>query len=177
MFLHMAKKNKSNNDYKGTSFEDRVREALEVHGFPLEIEVHQLLESKGWKSHAEAAFEDPDENKVRRVDFIAWKCVDVKSKFYDDVAVTLVIECKRRANSAWVFYRTTREPVDPDDAIDLLAQPGFVLMAADDDWLENYSESGIKKVLSKSHQLPFNHPMFAISGHDIAVETEQERRG
>ncbi len=164
-------------DEKNFSIENRVKEALEMHGFPLQITVHRALENRGWKSQAESAFVDSDLDKIRRVDFIAWKKIEIDSKFYDDVVVTLVIECKRRANSSWVFYKTERDSICLDDTEKLINYSQHIaLITAESEWLEGFSDSAIKKVLTKSHQLPSRHPQLAISGHDIPIETEQQRK-
>ncbi len=158
-----------------TAFKERTIESLIRHGFPLEIKTHQLLKSHGWKSQAEYAFEDPDEEKMRRIDFLAWKRHKVDSKFFENVMITLIIECKKRENSAWVFYRTEKESIDVDNLDELIYSAPSILVIENESWLQAFEEKQLKRIILATHQIATEHPFIAIAGHDIPVETETER--
>ena len=163
-------------DEETTTFKERAKESLLRHGIPLEIDTHHKLEESGWTSRAEAAFEDPDEGKTRRVDFVAWKRKQVNSKFFNNAMITLVIECKKRENSAWIFYRTRKENPTPEDISKLIYRSPQMLILGHSKWVSAFHEDELKKLILNSHHLADDHPFVAIAGHEIAVETNQERK-
>ena len=154
-------------------FEERLKHALEIHGFPLEIETHQKLLSNDWKSAAETVFVDIDTEKTRRHDFIAWKAQDIDSPF-SKVDITLIMECKKRTNSAWVFYGVGDDTKVLEDVTTLLDLTSYAIITMNEKWTEGWRDSAYKKILSSSHQLPSMNHKIAISGHEIHVETIQE---
>lgn len=81
---------------------DFLREQIEKTGYPLEIEISSILDSK-WEVVNTESYFDTDEKKMRDIDIRADKPViqELMPLFLD---VKLVVECKRDRDFAWVFF-------------------------------------------------------------------------
>jgi hypothetical protein len=91
-----------------------IRE-IEKSGFPLEIEISSILESQKWVVINNRPYRDSDEDEVRSIDVSAFhESTAFDFKRYDPLAFSpqLVIECKKSATHAWVFFsRPAKEKV------------------------------------------------------------------
>jgi len=92
--------------------EDFVKEQISKSGYPLEVEVHSILEPD-WSLTHYAYFLDDEEDKSRLLDIHAFQSslkfnsekqqLDFDTKPFL-IAFNLAIECKRSEKYAWVFY-------------------------------------------------------------------------
>lgn len=151
----------------GDDYKSKIKKSLMSHGFPLEMRVHRVLALKGWMTIAEAAYSDPEENKERRVDFVAHRTLGTNNKFMPNARINLIIECKRSKNVSWVFYSEEKEQVQSQDWDRLLDYGSFSLLSAPEELRPRFASSAIRKILAQSHQLPHKHSKLAISGHSF----------
>ena len=81
---------------------------IEVEGYPLEIEISEILDrEKQWIVENSAYFFDYELNKGRTIDIQAWHNPDVKipGQMLPFFAVCeLPIECKKSGSHAWIFF-------------------------------------------------------------------------
>ena len=86
---------------------DHLLEEIVKSGFPLEIQVSSILEDHDWVVMNNQPFRDPDEDKLRSVDILAFH-EPTASDFtrYRPLAFSpqLIIECKKSISHAWVFF-------------------------------------------------------------------------
>jgi len=83
---------------------DKIRDDLEVSGYPLEIEIMKFLLKNRWLVTPQYHYKDPIEGKERSVDFLCWRGVNVESKDYHRFEVNLIIECKKLEDKQWVLF-------------------------------------------------------------------------
>jgi len=81
-----------------------IKKDIEKSGFPLEIELSNLLRNNGWGVAHQAYFYDSEEGKSRALDIIASRLETFTSSKFDRLTVGLFIECKRIMDKPWVFY-------------------------------------------------------------------------
>lgn len=83
-----------------------VAEELRKSGFPLEIEVADVLSTNGWNVFPSIRYLDYDDGVHKELDIIANKVLRGQIDTSDcyNVQVELLIECKKRENKAWVFF-------------------------------------------------------------------------
>jgi hypothetical protein len=87
----------------------KVRDEVLKTGFPLEVNIIDLLLSKGWIVEPSVNFFDDDEHKFRELDIRATKHygsanVGPMPNMKYNLSITLVIECKKSEKDAWVFF-------------------------------------------------------------------------
>lgn len=89
-----------------------IKREIERSGFPLEIEISTILEKNGWNVHPSSPFLDEDENKWREIDLKSYKSsestLENKSLKPYRLNLTLIIECKKSEEFAWVFFPRPR---------------------------------------------------------------------
>ena len=96
------------NNTEGKDEIERIKEDIEKSGFPLEIEVSQILEMHGWKANNQQYYLDQDEGKRRTIDIIAHVADHSQVGDYTPFHVSLVIECKS-SSKPWVFWTTQKD--------------------------------------------------------------------
>ncbi len=83
----------------------KIEKEIEKTGYPLEIEASEILESMGWLVVNQEGYLDIDFNKWRTIDICAYKRIDIPNNlFYKTLHISLIIECKKSENKAWVFF-------------------------------------------------------------------------
>ena len=164
------------NEEDDISYTKRLSGALKRHGFPLEIETHQKLLSHEWKSIGESMYTDSDTGKRRTIDFLAWKTQKIDSQIIFSVDILLVIECKKRLNSAWVFYGAFPDTAKEWDARSILDSASFAVISDNPDWTSRWADSAIEKVLMACHSIIASEHKIAISGHEIRVPEDGSRK-
>jgi hypothetical protein len=88
--------------------EDHILNEIQKTGYPLEIEISDLLE-KDWFVINGQPFLDLDTNEIREIDLMAAPWVEAddelrKGKEPIGVSIELAIECKKSNTHAWVFF-------------------------------------------------------------------------
>src|SRR5213592_2645104 len=99
-----------------SSEEKHLLEQLAKTGFPLEVEVSDLLEPN-WLVFPNEAYVDEDEGKTREIDMFAIHNSETDQLTWANpprlfLATYLAVECKRSETHAWVFL-TRNETVPP----------------------------------------------------------------
>lgn len=98
------------------SGQEYIKDELEKTGYPLELEIHSLINShKNWIAFAQDYFFDEDERKGRSIDISAFEMpifgdhLKIIKKPIDplDIRFNLAIECKKSKNN-WVFFPIER---------------------------------------------------------------------
>lgn len=94
-----------------------IRKTLMKTGFPLELEISSILESQlaeeqGWDITYNRYFFDDDEKKGREIDISVLFNPLARSKDVSKVKILpeILIECKKSANKAWVFFTRRTNP-------------------------------------------------------------------
>ena len=83
---------------------EHLRRALLKTGYPLEIEVSSVLD-KDWEGVINTdTYYDRDESKLRDIDIVAYKNLIIRSQPLLSTVASLVVECKKDENFAWVFF-------------------------------------------------------------------------
>ena len=101
---------------------EHVANEIRKSGFPLEIEVAEVLERHGWEVTPSLFYHDLDDDEFKEMDLVARKRAanafssDLsRSRTYPyNVTMELVIECKKREGITWVFFPRLRRPDDLD---------------------------------------------------------------
>jgi hypothetical protein len=83
-----------------------VAEELRKSGFPLEIQVADILSENGWSVFPSYLYFDYDDGVHKELDIIAYKVLkgQIDASDYYNVHVELLIECKKREDNTWVFF-------------------------------------------------------------------------
>lgn len=84
---------------------DHIKEEIKKTGFPIEMELLSLLNSRNWFAIPNEYYFDPDLNIARSIDIRATP-YPFKTKRNFTVHYFLAIECKKSELSAWVFFET-----------------------------------------------------------------------
>jgi hypothetical protein len=93
----------------------RIIADIEETGFPLELRVARLLNSRDYFVATNVYFVDKDEEKGREIDMRALKNVFFPDKSKDAaVRHCLLIECKKSASHPWVFCMSPTASYDPN---------------------------------------------------------------
>jgi hypothetical protein len=83
----------------------KIREYILKSGFPLEIEIGNILRKNGWLVGNQWPYVDKESKKIRPVDVLA-----MKLQFQPPIlGVVLLIECKKSLKHDWVFHTQERE--------------------------------------------------------------------
>lgn len=137
---------------------EKIKIDLKKSGFPLEIEVMNILLKNGWVITPQYHFKDPIEGKDRSVDFLCWKGNSIESKDYERFEVNLVIECKKLDDKQWVLF-------SKKDVIGRENPEGYIQFVANSkDWMMNFNISleidsihyDKEQTVGLSHYVPFN---------------------
>lgn len=95
-----------------------VAEQILRSGFPLEIELSELLEARHWEVMPSVSYYDFDLDEFREIDLLAYKTIARSVKdapnYPYEIVIALVIECKKREGVAWVFFPRPRRSDDLD---------------------------------------------------------------
>lgn len=99
--------------------EKRIIGELEKTGMPLELEVAEMLKSRGWKIELGAYYLDDATKENREIDIIARKLIDFDCftggmPHFGFLTISLVIECKStKKGRDWVFLTFGDTKVNP----------------------------------------------------------------
>jgi hypothetical protein len=95
---------------------DFIADEIRKSGFPLEIEVAEFLQDKGWHVFPSHYYPDRDEDTHKELDILAEKIFSTKQqqsgKYSYTIMITLLIECKKREDLALVFFPRQRRSED-----------------------------------------------------------------
>jgi len=84
-------------------------------GFPLEVEITELLEKGGWDVLPSYFYFDRDEMVFKEIDILAYKHIIPPkgfSNFPYYLTIGVLVECKKRENFAVVFFPRERKSTD-----------------------------------------------------------------
>jgi len=94
---------------KGKTTEGHIIDQIQRTGYPLEIEVSDLMERAGWIVFNNQPYLDEDEGKTREIDIYAIHeteadqfVTEPKPRIF--VGTDIVIECKKSTTHAWIFF-------------------------------------------------------------------------
>jgi hypothetical protein len=97
---------------------EHVAAEIRKSGFPLEIEIADILQRHGWQVIPSSFFYDYDMEQYRETDILAYNHVGAALKGSPNypyrVTMGLVLECKKREDTALVFFPRPRDPNDLD---------------------------------------------------------------
>lgn len=100
-------------------------------GYPLEVEVAELLESSGWEVLPSVFYQDRDDNTYKETDLIAYKHIaPLKgSRNYPyRITIGVLLECKKREDIALVLFPRPRKSTDVDyGGVGLAAMDSFLV--------------------------------------------------
>jgi len=82
---------------------ERIRKRILKSGYPLEIEIGNVLRKSGWLVANQFPYLDKESSKIRLVDLLA-----SKSSFLSPLSVLLLLECKKSLKYEWVFHTQER---------------------------------------------------------------------
>ena len=120
-------------------------ENLKKKGFPLEVEVTEILRSKGWSVSNQVPFIDPEENKHRMVDILGSKAIVTSGRKM--ATLDLILECKKNVKP-WVFHISKfLEPLT--EKMSLLRSLGTNVVGPSDKELTNLASRYIETQLRK----------------------------
>ena len=95
---------------KARTMEDHLVDEIQRTGYPLEIEISELLD-QNWHVFNNQPYLDEDENKTREIDIYA-SHKNVKAQISEKtnilVSTDIVLECKKSNTHAWVFFTRPR---------------------------------------------------------------------
>ena len=86
---------------------ERIKNDIKKSGFPLEIEVSEVLKRHEWRVLNQQYYFDRDERKVRTIDILAYVADHSQVGDYKPFHVSLIIECKS-SSKPWVFWTTQK---------------------------------------------------------------------
>ena len=87
----------------------KIKEDVEKSGFPLEVEVHEILRKFDWRVLHQQLFLDKDTEKERSIDIVAFYADHSPLGAYTLFHMSLIIECKRSVKHPWIFYTVPKE--------------------------------------------------------------------
>jgi len=94
------------------SVKNFLKREIEKTGYPLEIEISAILDrARRWVVWNTDSYYDRDEGKLRDIDIRAVRTFETKNLLGE---VSLVIECKKDDNFAWVFFTRPYEFAEED---------------------------------------------------------------
>lgn len=90
----------------------KARDWILKTGYPLELEVIDILKAHDWEVMPSANYYDEDEGKWRELDIKAYRGLDFGEAHYTPawpyrLTFTLIIQCKKSEKYAWVFFPIT----------------------------------------------------------------------
>jgi hypothetical protein len=83
----------------------KIREYISKSGFPLEIEIGNILRKEGWLAGNQWPYTDKTTGKIRLVDVLGMKMEAKPPRFLP----LLFIECKKSVTHGWAFYTQEKE--------------------------------------------------------------------
>jgi len=100
---------------KKKAMEGHIREQLLATGFPLEIEVSDMMEKADWIVLNNQPYLDEDEDKTREIDIFAIHMTEAdqfmtepRSPFF--IATDMIAECKKSSTSVWALFTRFEPP-------------------------------------------------------------------
>jgi hypothetical protein len=101
-----------------TSENEFIASEIRKSGYPLEVEVAELLETCGWEVFPSLFYEDKDEEEFKEIDILAYRQIAGALKgspnYPYSVTIAVLLECKKRENLALVFFPRQRKLTDLD---------------------------------------------------------------
>jgi len=82
----------------------KIRDFILKSGYPLEVEIGNIIRKSGWLVGNQWPFIDKESKKIRPIDILAMK-LQIQPLF----SVVLVIECKKSLKYDWIFHTQERE--------------------------------------------------------------------
>jgi hypothetical protein len=80
---------------------ERILEDMEKQGFPLEVQVTEMLKTHGWHVSNQEAYFDRETGKQRTIDIESIKDIELPKELA--FQIRLIVECKK-CSKPWVFY-------------------------------------------------------------------------
>jgi len=80
---------------------EKVRKAIELTGYPLELESASIAEQRGWIPFHSVQYPDPTTQKLRELDLLIYKNINQRR-------LELHISCKSSSNKQFVFFTCDR---------------------------------------------------------------------
>ena len=96
------------NNAAGKDEVERIKKDIKKSGFPLEIEVSEVLKKHEWRVLNQQYYFDRDERKVRTIDILAYVADHSQVGDYKPFHVSLIIECKS-SSKPWVFWTRQKD--------------------------------------------------------------------
>ena len=87
----------------------KIKEDVKKSGFPLEVEVHEILRKFDWRALHQQPFFDKEEGKQRPIDIVAIHADHSPLGDYTLFHMSLIIECKSSVKHPWIFYTVPKE--------------------------------------------------------------------
>lgn len=81
----------------------KIREYILKSGYPLEIEIGNILRKTAWIVGNQWPYTDSKEKKIRAIDILAMRLM------HRQLGLMMVIECKKSEKHDWVFYTQQKE--------------------------------------------------------------------
>jgi len=106
--IRASRQRRSLEDMSEPTYE-QVFTALKDSGFLLEQQVATILERRAFGVRVSASYVDPDEEKPREIDVVAFRNASQTNRLGDALAAVLVIECKRSMSPNITFTRPWTE--------------------------------------------------------------------
>lgn len=94
-------------------FKIKLMTDIEKTGFPLEMEISQIIKGIGWKVQNSSYYIDRDENKGREIDIIAsiHRSQEIYKGIHLEVVFSLVMEVKKTEDKPWVIFTSETDSV------------------------------------------------------------------
>ena len=119
----------------------KARDWILKTGYPLELEVIDILRANDWEVMASTNYYDEDEGKWRELDIKAYKGLECGEAHHTPawpyrLTLTLIIQCKKSEKYAWVFFPipTTHDASLRLEHIDFLKVTRVQSLASRDPW-------------------------------------------
>ncbi|MFW9801788.1 MAG: hypothetical protein ACFFFC_04010 [Candidatus Thorarchaeota archaeon] len=153
----------------------KVKKALKIQGFPLEVEVYKLFLDNDWDAELEASFRTLTQNPgqearewmkmlARRSDEPPMRFIDVTAeKWVRGKKIGVTIECKSHQTIPWVFYEEEKMQFMEDYSIGERSSISKLSRTA-----SNF-ESKRKEIRKCSHHTALKHPKIARAGHVVPL--------
>jgi len=83
----------------------KIREYILKSGYPLEIEIGNVLRKNGWLVGNQWPYMDKAEGKIRTIDILAMRMRLQQPPF----GLLMIVECKKSEKHEWVFHTQQKE--------------------------------------------------------------------
>lgn len=102
--------------------EAKLKNWISKGGFPLEMRVADAFSDKGFTVSQSVYYRDPDSNKFRESDVVAFTYKYINGLWF---TITFVIECKLIAEKPWVILVNDRNTASPEADLPLYMTSNF----------------------------------------------------